>query len=378
MIRIADIISGSPGKDLPDKDKEKKEPPKETNPPPNVELIKTQSEDSSKIPGPSLTAHIPAREPSLMELSKSMLDKVKLESSQETKTLYNSLTDSLKHNCKTLLVAGNINLDALKDNLSAVIDQIALGNEEFIILTNSPSSSDYIYNHMVNVSMLSIILGKQIGFNKSRLLELSLGSLFHDVGLLEFEQLIYAPRKLTPEEYEQIKKHPILGRQILEKQKSFSTQILAIVSQHHERLDGTGYPNNLKGDKIDEYSKIVSLVNNYESLTHKRPFREKILNDQAIRMMVEQKTAFNSLYLKLFIEAVSIYPLSSWVKLSSGETAKVVGTNRYSLLKPTVKIYLDKQNKRVEAEHIIDLSKQPNVYVKAQIPEESVESKAKG
>lgn len=375
MIRIADIISGSSGDDK-EKEKKKEEPLKDVSPPANIELVKGQPEDSSFLE--QIEQETPLQhKPSLMELSKSMLDKVKLESTKESEDLYNNLIDSLKKFCAGLRSGEDAGLNLINDNLNAVIDQIALGNEEFLLLSNKPYPPEYLYTHMVNVAILSIVLAYQAGFNKSRLQDLALGAILHDIGLLEFENTISSSGEIGDKEYEQIKRHPVLGVEILEKQKGISSQALSIVLQHHECLDASGYPYGSKASKIEECAQIVGLVNFYESLTHTRPYKEKILNDQAVRSMIEKKNAFNTRFLKLFIEAISIYPLGSWVKLSSGETARVVGINRPSLLKPVVKIFFDRQGRRIEMEKTIDLSRQPNIYVKEQIPDESALAKLK-
>lgn len=374
MIRIADIISGS-GDDKEDKEKKKQEIPKESSPPTNIELVKIQSDNITPLSGSQ--EHEQDKGSSLLELSKSMLDKVKLESHKESQDLYSSLVSNLKDICRNLGPGANLNLETINNNLSALIDQIALGNEDFLIISNKSYLEEYIYYHMVNVSILAIILGKQMGFNKTRLADLALGAALHDIGILSFEDIINSPEKISDKDYEQIKRHPILGVEVLEKQKGLSTQVLSIILQHHERLDGSGYPFGLKADKIDELAQIVSIVNVYEALTHKRPFRENTLNDQAIRLMVERKYALNPRLLKLFIETISIYPLHSWVKLSSGEIAKVVGVNKASFLKPIIRIYFDRQGRRLEVERNIDLSKQPNIYVKEQILPETIEPKLK-
>ncbi|MBU2540533.1 MAG: HD domain-containing protein [Candidatus Omnitrophica bacterium] len=375
MIRIADILGNSSEEDKPRKEKQEQGKQKDATPPPNVELIKGKSQTPPFPSKPYSPLKQEQEEPSLIELSKSMLDKVKLEGLEESRGLYNKLATSLKGVCDTLASGGDIDLTTANDNLSALIDQLALGNEEFKTLTNSPYEGEYLYAHMVNVSILSILIGVQAGFNKSRLLELSSGALLHDVGLIKFREIINAPRKLTKEEYEQIKQHTILGAEILKDCKGISKGILSIISGHHERLDGSGYPKRLKAQDIEDNAQIVALVNAYESLTHKRPFRDRILNSKAMRLMVEQKKTFRSDFLKLFIEAISIYPLNCWVRLSSDEIAKVVGINRAFLLKPKVEIFFDKKNKRLDSTKIIDLSKQPNIYVKEEIPQEAVEFK---
>ncbi|MEW6169999.1 MAG: HD domain-containing phosphohydrolase [Candidatus Omnitrophota bacterium] len=373
MIRIADIIGGSSEEDKEKKEKERQEKQKEPTPPPNVELIKNQTQFSSLVPPTPLEK----QEPSLLELSKSMLDRVKLEDPKESKVLYETIINSLQEVCKDLVLNQGIELDSLNNSLNSLIDQIALGNEQFLVLVNNPCPPKYIFPHMVNVAVLSIFLGRQVGLNKSRLLELALGALLHDVGLLQFEEIIYAARKITNEEYEQVKRHPVLGAKLLEKQKGISKNILSIVSGHHERSDGSGYPLGLKADKIDESTQIVCLANAYDSLIHKRPFRERLLNEQAVKLLVERKASFNSRLLKFFIEAISIYPVGCWVKLSSGDIAKVVGINKSSLLKPLVQLYFDKHEKRLETEKIVDLSKQPNLYVKEQVLDEMIELKLK-
>lgn len=376
MIRIADIIGGSPEEDKSNKDKQRQEEQKEVTPPPNVELVKSQPQSPSDIAASVSKEEIKQRqEPAPIELSKSMLDKVRSGSPHQSRLLYEGLLKSLETICRPLTSREGVDLSEINNKLSALIDQIALGNEEFLLMINSHYPDKYLYAHMLNVTVLSISLGRQMGFNKSRLLELSLGAFLHDIGLCQFEELIYAPRKLSNEEYMKIKQHPISGAKILEKCKGITEAMLSIVRQHHERRDGSGYPCGLKADKIEESAQIVGLVNHYESLIHKRPFCERVLNYQAMRSLVEQKSTFESRLLKLFIEMVSIYPVGSWVRLSSDEIAQVVSINKSYLLKPVVKIFFDKAEKRTGSERIVDLSKQLNIYIKAQIADEDIEAK---
>lgn len=143
--------------------------------------------------------------------------------------------------------------------------------------------NDLIAEHSKRVSVLSVIIGKNLGLQLSELESLKLGGLLHDIGKLGISQMILRkPGRLNSDEFEQVKTHPILGGNFAEA-VGYPKQIVDIVRYHHERLDGSGYPLSLVGDQIDLPSRIIAVADVYEAMTTTRPYRKALLAIQAFK-----------------------------------------------------------------------------------------------
>jgi HD-GYP domain-containing protein (c-di-GMP phosphodiesterase class II) len=138
-------------------------------------------------------------------------------------------------------------------------------------------------------------------------------------------------------------------------------------------VNGTGYPQGLHGRKINEYAKILAVVDTYEALTHPRPHRDALLPFDAMREILKDKARFDPHYLKVLIEQISIYPVGSWVELNSGEVGKVVKINKSNPLRPILDIIFDAQFQKIKEPKSIDLTKTPNLYIKKTLSEQEVD-----
>jgi len=171
--------------------------------------------------------------------------------------------------------------------------------------------------------------------------------------------------RLAPEGLTKINKD---GKNVTEQFISGAYETLKeAIHQHHERMDGGGYPSGFKGNEINEYSKIIAVVDTYEAMTHHRPYREAMIPHNAIKEIIfSLKRSFDSKAIKALFNRVSIYPVGSFVKLNNGEIAKVISvtTNSFSILRPIVLVILDNQGKCVTDPVKLDLSLTGTVYIK--------------
>jgi HD-GYP domain-containing protein (c-di-GMP phosphodiesterase class II) len=225
---------------------------------------------------------------------------------------------------------------------------------------------DYLYAHSVNASILATNLGLAFGYGRSELINLCVSSLVHDLGYLKLPQeIINKPSKLTKEEFNHVKKHTILGLELLSQIEGIPECATDVVHQHHERVDGSGYPDGKRGDEISDYAKIVAIAEVYEAITHPRPYRrEKIIPYQAVKTIVqEEKNSFAPEFVKVFLNSVSPYPPGSFVLLNSGAIGRVISVNKNLALRPIVEIFFDADGKPPETPMRIDLAKAPVVNI---------------
>jgi len=225
---------------------------------------------------------------------------------------------------------------------------------------------DFLYAHSVNASILATNLGLAFGYGRSELINLCVSSLVHDLGYLKLPQeIINKPSKLTKEEFNHVKKHTIFGIELLSQIEGIPECATDVVHQHHEKVDGSGYPDGKRGDEISDYAKIVAIAEVYEAITHPRPYRrEKIIPYQAVKTIVqEEKNSFAPEFVKVFLNSISPYPPGSFVLLNSGAIGRVISVNKKHPLRPKVEIFFDADGKPPETPMRVDLAKVPVVNI---------------
>ena len=225
---------------------------------------------------------------------------------------------------------------------------------------------DFLYAHSVNTSILATNVGIVHGYGRSELINLCVSSLVHDIGYLKLsKEVINKPAKLTREEYDLVKKHTIHGVELLNKIEGMPECASEVVHQHHERVDGSGYPDGKRGDEISDYAKIVAIAEVYEAITHPRPYRrEKIIPYQAVKTIVqEERNSFEPALVKVFLNSVSPYPPGSFVLLNNGVIGRVISVNKTLPLRPVVETFFDEDGKPPETPSRIDLAKAPVIHI---------------
>lgn len=258
--------------------------------------------------------------------------------------------------------------------VKVIVDRIVLGDKELIALTVGYSEDNYLYAHLVNVCILSIDIGLGLSYNKSRLNELGAGAFLHDIGMTKVMDIAQQPRRLNEHEFEEIKKHPVYGSDMLSMVENIQEGVIYVAKQEHERINGTGYPEGLKDNQIHEYAKIVAIIDVYEALVHPRPYRDSISPHEAIKELLTMNSAmlFETRILKVLINRVGLYPVGCWVELNTGEIGKVISSNEDSPLRPKVNIIFSRDKEKLSQIELMDLSRHTNVYIKRGInPRES-------
>ncbi len=198
-------------------------------------------------------------------------------------------------------------------------------------------SDEYTFKHSVDVASLSMIIGKKYGLKRSEMEELGVAGLLHDIGKTKIpKSILHKPAKLTDEEFHQMKFHSLYGYKILEENQTFSTEIKSGVLQHHEKINGKGYPMSVKGDQIHPYAKIISVADVYDALVTERPYKKGFPKRDAIEIIMTMTDDLDMKAMKSFLTSVILYPVDSFVKLSNGEYAKVVENNPDYPLRPKV------------------------------------------
>jgi len=240
------------------------------------------------------------------------------------------------------------------------------------IFTPFEEKEDFHHRHSVNTAILTTSLGLSLEYGQKRVIDLCVCALVHDIGMLKVpREIINKPSKLSKGEIDLIERHPSFGKDLLEDMQGLPDEAADVIYQHHERVDGKGYPEGNIGEKISEFSKIVSMCEVYEALTHPRPYRrEKIIPYAGVKMIVQQAgTFFEPRLVKTFLNFITPYPLGSFILLNNNEIGRVVRINEGLPLRPVVEIFYDSEGKPPDKPKEIDLSKSPILYIEKALAE---------
>ncbi|WP_066870745.1 HD-GYP domain-containing protein [Clostridium mediterraneense] len=254
-------------------------------------------------------------------------------------------------------------IDTLK-NLSEEICQSIINNKDISVsLVDIKNMDNYTYQHSVNVATLSVVIGVGLGLPKNKLVDLCIGALLHDIGkVFVGKKIIQKPGKLTDEEFEIIKTHPKKGYDYIKDNPGLKTSSKMVILQHHERVDGTGYPSNTKDDDINILAKIVAIADVYDALTSDRPYKRAMCPNDAFEFILSKvNSMFDIEIVKVFSRVVVPYPPGSIVKLSNSSLAVVENTNSVYPLRPKIRTI---QNPDEKLNNItIDLAKELSLVI---------------
>jgi HD-GYP domain-containing protein (c-di-GMP phosphodiesterase class II) len=239
----------------------------------------------------------------------------------------------------------NVDVKQAKQLVSQLAENVVNNPTALLWLTQLKNKDEYTSLHSLNVCVLSLLFGRSLNLPEEKLNTLGLGALLHDVGKLKVPTTVLnKPARLSAEEFDIMKKHTLFGYDLMKKQDGLSNEALDIIVQHHERLNGSGYPYNLQHGQISHFSRIVSIVDVYDAITSKRVYHDETTPFNALSDIYKQREKdFDSGLVEQFIKCLGIYPIGSLVELNTGQVGVVVFFSEKSHLSPTVMLILDEQ-----------------------------------
>lgn len=235
---------------------------------------------------------------------------------------------------------GKIDADEVVHEMEGFVNEISQERDILTQMRLLKKTDDYTFNHSLGVSILAITLGKWLDYPEEKILELSIAGLFHDIGKLKVPaEIVKKPGRLTEEEFELMKKHAFYSYEMLLKTNKFSDDILLGVLQHHEKVNGTGYPNRVSGDRIHDYGKILAICDIYHALTSNRVYKDK---DSPLRvadyLKHESFISLDPYMTQVFLKNISKFYVGNKVLLSDGATGIIVYIHPQDETRPIVQV----------------------------------------
>ena len=261
---------------------------------------------------------------------------------KEKETYFNSITE----------IANNI------------LEELTSRKNIMINLVDIKSRDNYTYQHCVNVAVLSLTLGIKLNLNNIELYNLCVGALLHDIGKVFISDTVLLKNApLSQDEFNLVKKHSEKGYDYLKGSLDLSPMSRIIALQHHERIDGKGYPDGRKGEDINKLAKIVAIADVYDALTSDRPYRRAMSPNEAIEYILGSgQTHFDYQMVRAFAETIIPYPEGTLVELSNTNIAVVVGIMPHFPLRPKVKIVESQDDNLIGKE--LDLMNNLDIVIK--------------
>ncbi len=273
--------------------------------------------------------------------------------------LYKKAVEVVKESMEQVRLGALPKTEAVMEIVEDMTDLVLEDKNAMLGLTMIKDYDNYLFTHSVNVSILALALADNMGIDKNGLRQIGIASLLHDIGKTGIgENIIKKPGKLSHDEWEKIKEHPILGYRIVERMDDMSEIPPRIVLEHHVKYDMTGYPEFKKWDKPHPYTMIVTIADTYDALTTLRTYQKPRDPVHAIYLMKSMagKTLDPNL-LKVFINMLGLYPVGTLVRLDTNEIGIIIKVNKEDNTKPVLKIIIDKDGNRLKKPLRLDLSK---------------------
>jgi HD-GYP domain-containing protein (c-di-GMP phosphodiesterase class II) len=295
--------------------------------------------------------------PSARKISKSLQLKADF---QQARVCFESAAETLDKVFNSLRTGRNTDVSAVRDAINPLIEGVFRNQEAVAALLRLKESGDYRYNHGISMALWGTILGRHIGLHRDELEKLAVGCAMCDVGMTELSpELLDNPSGLTPQQRKIVRAHPTMGAELASSSQEVDFEVLAIIENHHERADGSGYPRGLEGAAIPLLARIAGLVDAYDAMITPRPYALARTSHEAVQELIDAKgSAFQESLVEQFVQAIGLFPTGSLVELNTGEVGIVVKQNTARRLKPEIVVVLDAGKRRKDVMELLNLADQ--------------------
>ena len=273
------------------------------------------------------------------------------------KPIYKETVKATKAIIDRLQQSGELDMELAEQVVAPVMDSVLRNPDAMTWLARMKSLDSYIYQHSVNSCVWGLAFGRHLGLDKQSIYEIGLGCMLFDVGKTQLSPMLLAKTgALTDAEIRVMRTHVEHGVGILRNTPGVTERMLNMVRSHHERFDGSGYPDGLKGNEIPTFAKIAGMVDCYDALVSHRPYAVQLSSYDAVREIYKWRgNLFQPEVVEQFMQVVGAFPTGSLVELNTGVVGVVISQNESRRLRPRLMLILDEQKQRLSRFETIDL-----------------------
>ncbi len=256
--------------------------------------------------------------------------------------------------------------DLSRRTLDFVCEYLVRAPNLLLGTANLVGREDFLSDHAVSVASVGMAIGSVLGYGEKQIREVGLACFLANVGMARIDpEVIRKPGPFRPEEMVEVKKHPAYGLHLLQQCHAVPDVVTLAIYQSHERDDGSGYPKRRHGTHIHDYARILGIADMYVAMGSPRWHRTAMLPYEAMETLVHMasRKVVRAPLVRALLKAVALYPIGSWLQLSTGETARVVASGGDAFDRPVVSILLDSKGRPLGAPRVVDLKKTPGVRV---------------
>ncbi len=315
-------------------------------------ISKTANKQIEEEKVPRRATHIPSAKYKIHYINKISVRKEMLEATgsyQFARSTVNSIMDGIR-------IGRVINMNQTREVVNNIVDSIMRNNDALLWLTKLKEKDEYTAEHSINVCILSVAFARHLGHHEGEIRMIGLGAFLHDVGKASIPlEVLNKTSKFTKEDFRLMKEHPLLGRNLLMSLPQSEHSAIDVAYNHHERLNGQGYPRGLKGHQIPYHAQLVSLTDTYDAITSQRCYDDGRASMEALDIIYKCRgVQFDKKLAEEFIKCIGIYPPGSIIEMTNGEVGLILSSNPKNKLKPRIIIVLD-SDKQAQRQCIIDL-----------------------
>ncbi|MBV8603762.1 MAG: HD-GYP domain-containing protein [Pelomonas sp.] len=252
-----------------------------------------------------------------------------------------------------------VTMEACVEVVSDISASVMRNSSALISLARLKNKDEYTYMHSVSVCALMVALARELGLDEATTREAGVAGLLHDIGkMLVPDHILNKPGRLSDDEFAQMRTHPERGHAALVRSGNVPDAALDVCLHHHERFDGSGYPQGLAGDKISLLARMGSVCDVYDAITSDRPYKQAWRAADSLGRMAQWQGHFDTQIFHAFVRTVGIYPMGTLVKLQSGNLAVVIDQNARDLTRPLVRVFFSTRSNQRVPPYELDLARE--------------------